>query len=205
MAWQSKTEYEVAYWVGKGCRLGSDKYWQYLYHFGIPEVDLRGKVVVDVGSGPLGGICSLAAQRSICVAVDPMFPDFEAAGCLSLPPGCRRVDSRAEDLHQLQCIPGADYVFSCNALDHSPDPGCDNVDLALARMVGLLRSGGQLCLWVHLRRQDQLDYGHDVPLTAERIVNVLRPITSKCLNLNLTQTDPVNGSPFATLAGRWQA
>ena len=96
-----------------------------------------GKVVVDVGPGPLGFPDACPARISI--GVDPLAERFAAHGLL-LP------DSPAiylsESIESIPLVSGSvDVVVSRNCLDHVDDPRA-----AIASMQRLLRRGGTLIL-----------------------------------------------------------
>jgi SAM-dependent methyltransferase len=98
-----------------------------------------GKVVLDVGSGPLGFPDAVPAATSI--SVDPLHGRYADAGLL-------QPDSRAVYLNVgAEEIPlrsaGVDVVVSRNNLDHVDDPAA-----AAAEMVRLLRPGGTLIVSV---------------------------------------------------------
>jgi hypothetical protein len=206
MKYANKTEYELHYWRTQAERgwpkEQPQKYLDYLRHFGIDPAGMAGKVVTDVGCGPHGGVLQVLPESTVKIAVDALFPEFEQAGLLSLPEGTQRYDCRAEHLEQAVGLPKADYVFCTNALDHSPDPHADRVEDGIAGLVAATKEGGQICIWVHLRTEEQLDYGHDVAVTAERVLSALH-VVARNVQLMIYEADPVGGGQRITLAGRW--
>ena len=177
--YKNKIEYEMDYWVKNGMRDGTKKYRQYLDAFLLAPVDLTDKVIADFGCGPFGGITHVAEELpKKAYAVDPLFDHFDEAGIKMTPPWVQVIEATAEDASPGLFDEELDYAFSCNALDHSPFEETDKVDQALDNMLGALKVGGRLCLWVHLKQESQLDYGHDFSITEARILNKINPLVS---------------------------
>jgi SAM-dependent methyltransferase len=196
--YKDKIEYEMDYWVKNGIRLGTDKYVAYLEEFGLAVDSLADKSFVDVGCGPFGGITHVVNDDYFtAIAVDPLFPHYERAGILNLKPGVCRMDFAAEEMEP-RAFMQMDYVFSCNALDHSPDEHTDNTAQAVENMLGILAEGGKLCIYVHLRGDKELDYGHDFPMTLEKITDAVgraRTVLNMHFDyerLDIKTDDPIN-------------
>lgn len=166
--YKDKTEYELDYWIKNGIRIGTKKYVEYLSAFGLKPADLAAASYLDVGAGPFGGIAAVAPTSEKAVVADPLYPVYQKRNLCYVPAGVEILDLPAEKLHTVK-LPLFDYVFSCNALDHSPWEQTDESDVALVNMRKLLKPGGRLCIYVHLRTADQLDYGHDFSVTPERL------------------------------------
>jgi len=94
------------------------------------------KVVVDVGSGPLGFPDACPARVSI--GVDPLAERYAAAGLLLDSPALY-LSTGAEDIPLLSA--SVDVVVARNCLDHVDDPPA-----ALAEMKRILRDDGTLIL-----------------------------------------------------------
>jgi SAM-dependent methyltransferase len=194
--YENKTEYELDYWRKNGVREGTEKYLTYLWHFGVAAEFLAGKTVADVGCGPLGGILS-ALPDSDRYGIDPLFPEYDRERLLHLPEGTNRIDALGEDSSWLSQVPQLDAVFSCNALDHSPFDQCDKSADTLSNMLAALKPGGLLFLWAHLKRDDQLDQGHDFALSLCGVLGALK--RHHIISLSVPREDPVNSTKADTL------
>ena len=108
-----------------------------------------GKVVVDIGPGPLGFPDACPARVSI--GIDPLAERFRAAGLLIERSGAIYLTGGAE---RIPLVSGTvDVVVARNSLDHVDDP-----DAVLREARRLLRPGGTLIL--------NFDVGH-APTEAE--------------------------------------
>jgi ubiquinone/menaquinone biosynthesis C-methylase UbiE len=93
------------------------------------------KVVVDIGSGPLGFPSACPARVSI--SVDPLHDRYAAAGLLLDGAAAIHLSARAERIPLLAS--SVDVVVTRNALDHVDDPHA-----VLAEVQRLLKPGGTL-------------------------------------------------------------
>jgi len=193
-----RTAYELVYWRDAGLARGTDVYRRMLAKLGIGQDLWAGRTVADVGCGPLGGVLSAMPEAARRIAVDPLIADFRAAGYWHAP-DCTEVQARASE------IPDAyagtcDLVVSINALDHTPEPGSDRMDDGLRRVAGMLAPAGVLGLMLHLRTDAQLDVGHEILVTEDRVRAGLAGLV-----VDLWTVDPcdtLGPAPWATLWAR---
>jgi SAM-dependent methyltransferase len=171
-----KIEYEVDYWVRAGQYQDDTSLknitGEVLRNFDLTLDDLKDKIILDAGSGPFGGITYSAVSCKEAIAVDPLFENFEKAKVLKLREGVRRIDKCIEDV-PLDSVPPCDYIFSINALDHSPHIRTNNVERSVNNMLDMLKIGGLLCIMVHLRAPTELNRGHDFVINENIIKNIL--------------------------------
>lgn len=98
-----------------------------------------GKVVVDVGPGPLGFPDACPARVSI--GVDPLAERYAESGLLLSDSPAVYLSAGAETIPLVSAC--ADVVLARNSLDHVDDPAA-----AMAEMRRILRPGGTLILGV---------------------------------------------------------
>jgi SAM-dependent methyltransferase len=191
-----KTRYEMYYWLKTGQYLDPIKlYTKLLNSFGLTPEDLSGKVILDAGSGPFGGITCLNSSFLESIAVDPMFDYYEKDNLLKLKKEVQKIPMSIEDV-PLDSVPPCDYIFSINALDHSTQFNVNLVEKAVNNMVSMLKPGGSLCIWVHLRTIEQLNLGHDFQIQEKEIEKLL----SK--NCNITKWEHTNDENYKVLIAK---
>lgn len=118
----------------------------------------EGKVVVDIGPGPLGFPDACPARVSI--GVEPLAEQYAAAGLLLPNSSAIYLAAGAEQIPLLTA--SADAVIARNSLDHVDDP-----ELALAEMCRILREGGTLILMFDVGHAPTATEPHS--LTVERV------------------------------------
>lgn len=98
-----------------------------------------GKIVVDVGCGPVGVISVVEAQKK--VGVDPLIDEFRRI-FKDLEPDVEYINAKAEDLP----LPDdyVDVVFCVNTLNHVQDP-----ERALRQIARILKPEGPFYFDVH--------------------------------------------------------
>jgi SAM-dependent methyltransferase len=125
-----------------------------------------GRVVVDIGPGPLGFPDACPAR--VCIGVDPLAERYREAGLLLEGSPAIYLTAGAEAVPLLSA--SADVVVARNSLDHVDDP-----EAALAEIQRLLRPGGTLIA--------NFDVGHPPTptephtLTRERVLAGLPAMT----------------------------
>ena len=170
MALDAKTDYEIQYWKVAGMKEVDNAYYmRYLKKFAVTPENFRGLKILDAGSGPKGGLTMIMFEDTACVAVDPLFDIYREHDILRIRPGVRTVTCHAEEMMD-NSIADIDALFSCNALDHNTTAGVDKVSLAIENFKEVLKPGGKVYLWVHLREQDELNLGHDFQVNEEAVV-----------------------------------
>jgi SAM-dependent methyltransferase len=124
-----------------------------------------GKVVVDVGSGPLGFPDAVGAATSI--SVDPLHRRYAESGLLDAGSRAVYLSVGAEDIP----LPDGtvDVVVSRNNLDHVDDPA-----IAAAEMIRLLRPGGTLILSVDVDHPPTAAEPHE--LSHDAVRRLLTPL-----------------------------
>jgi len=120
--------------------------------------DLRGKVLIDLGSGPQG-IMHHIDGAAVKYAVDPLMAEFERKGYKTGANGVTPINADGEDFGLEQT---ADVVFCLNCLDHVRDPRA-----VIRAAWGALKDGGELVLCVDLRPADLIDRMHKLRMTRE--------------------------------------
>ncbi len=130
---------------------------------GVGDVSFfHGKVVVDVGPGPLGFPDACPARMSI--GVEPLAERYAAAGLLLANSSAIYLAAGAEQIQLLTAT--ADVVIARNSLDHVDDP-----ELALAEMCRILRADGTLILMFDVDHAPTATEPHS--LTIERVRGAL--------------------------------
>jgi SAM-dependent methyltransferase len=127
----------------------------------IDEPDFfAGKVVLDIGSGPLGFPDAVAAVAAVSLSVEPLTGRFQAAGLLLdssavyLDCGAERIPLRSGSV---------DVVVSRNNLDHVDDPVA-----VLDEVRRILRPGGWLILNVDIEHTPTSTEPHRIDLPVLR-------------------------------------
>ena len=118
----------------------------------------HGKVVVDVGPGPLGFPDACPARVSI--GIEPLAERYAAAGLMLTNSPAIYLAAGAEQIPLLTA--SADVVIARNSLDHVDDP-----ELALAEMRRILRADGMLILMFDIDHAPTATEPHS--LTIERV------------------------------------
>lgn len=125
----------------------------------------RGKVVLDIGSGPLG-FPDACSEQAVCISVDPLAERYAQAGLLLdsaavyLSVGAERTGLRSASV---------DVVVSRNNLDHVEDPRA-----VVEEVKRLLRPGGVLILNVDVGQRPSVTEPH--VLSLERLREWLAPL-----------------------------
>lgn len=169
----SKAEYELHYWRESGIQRGIGVYLRYFEMFGLVADDFADLDVADVGCGPLGGILSILPAYGLRIGVDPLLVDYAAGGMLSALPWIGWYGCRAAELPDA-LYRRFDAVFSVNALDHDIRPGKASFAAGYERLRALVKPGGRLFVYVHLRTAGQLNQGHDFRLEEREVLAPLR-------------------------------
>jgi SAM-dependent methyltransferase len=159
------TGHELRYWLSTGLGKGTYIYENYLRLFGVDAGSLAGKVVLDFGSGPLGGVLSVLGPAGVAGhAVDVLAGEYNdlRASPVPIEPVVDYRTALADD--------SCDVCFCTNALDHDPRP-----ERVVGEIARLLKPGGLLYLHVHRRREDQLNKAHRFVVTEPIVRSWLRP------------------------------
>lgn len=120
----------------------------------------RNKVVVDIGSGPLGFPDAVADSAASSISVEPLAERYTQAGLM--------LESRAVYLDcGAEAIPlrsgSVDVVVSRNNLDHVDEPAA-----VLAEIKRILRPGGTLILNVDVGHTPSVTEPHSIDLAQLR-------------------------------------
>ena len=160
--WKDSQTFELNWWKATRERVGSPL-------IGCPRFsqdwndelinDANGKIVVDVGSGPLGGIIR-EMNCKIGIAVDPLNNKYEKMGWIVEEKSFIPMVAPGESLPLIDEY--ADIVCTMNALDHMM-----NVDQAIKEMARVLKPSGKLYIQVDLREKHLICKGHKICLVAE--------------------------------------
>lgn len=150
--WQrnlSAGAYEIRYWKKAGLAKGNDFYERYLACFKLSASDLKGKTWCDFGSGPFGGMVTLADSSAKAYAVDVLADEYNQWGYAKtriLP-----FKGTATEVPTSSC----DLVFCLNVIDHTTKP-----QLIVRELERMLKPGGGLYLFVHARKEHEINDGH---------------------------------------------
>ena len=163
--WQNSQENEAAFWLSQKSQNNLEQRQRNDYYRGLLEdgcdiakrffeQDFSDKVIVDVGSGPEGILHVLEAKRKI--AIDPLMDIFFELGY--------EVNS---DNVEMLCMTGeefsldepADVIVCLNAIDHTRDP-----DATVKNIGRNLKTEGEFLLLTDMRKPDQLDDYHKIPV-----------------------------------------
>lgn len=115
-----------------------------------------GKVVLDIGSGPLGFPDAVAAQAAVSISVEPLARRYDEAGLL-LDSNAVYLDCGAEAIPLTSA--SVDVVISRNNLDHVDDPLA-----VIAEVKRLLRPGGTFILNVDVDHTPSVTEPHRIEL-----------------------------------------
>lgn len=174
--WKKSQEFELNWWratlkrVGKpliGCPRFSQDWDEEL------KEDAKGKIVVDIGSGPLGGIVR-GFDCKIGIAIDPLNNQFEKIGWIIQDKCFIPLVAPAESLPLIGNF--ADIVCTMNALDHMK-----NVDRAISEMVRILKIGGRLYINVDLRKKHLICEGHKICLEVDYFNEIAKKYNLKII------------------------
>lgn len=131
--------------------------------------DSRHKTIVDVGSGPVGGILPTLDSK-IKIAVDPLFNNYKHSGWKYDNIDYFPIVGSGENIPLLTGF--ADIVFCMNALDHMRD-----TRTAFSEMVRILKTGGKLFLLVNFRKKEESTYCHKM-FFDKKLIDELVELTS---------------------------
>jgi len=146
--WKENLPSEVGYWRSVLDGSHPNQSWVANYRMRIAGIDVayprlhkyldKNPKILDVGAGPLSGIGAFHKGQPIdIIAIDPLALEYENIfNELSLTPAVKTRYGVAEDLSNFG-KDKFDFVYSCNALDHSYDPL-----LAIKNMFAVCKPGG---------------------------------------------------------------
>ena len=126
-------------------------YERYLEKFNNP--DCKGKIVLDIGCGALGGVLSLI-EADKKIAIDQLIDHYKNLGIFNWSGSYLNNDATKIDLPDNY----ADIIFCCNALDHCFE--IESPRKIIKEIHRILKPGGLLYIYVHLRKGDQLNLMH---------------------------------------------
>ncbi|SMC50200.1 Ubiquinone/menaquinone biosynthesis C-methylase UbiE [Desulfocicer vacuolatum DSM 3385] len=182
--WNSAQVYEKRHWATKALtHEGSDLSW-YQWRarkmlkniadaLDMQSVSFAGKNVLEVGSGPVGVVSALGAEKKI--AVDPLCDFYSSQKALTQYRGenVKYLNVRGEELPFEAA--SFDLVIVENVIDH-----VENIHKVMSEISRVIRSGGILYLTVNLHpfigyflhraaSRLQIDRGHPHTFTIEKI------------------------------------
>ena len=149
-------------------------------------INMNANKVADIGSGPLGGIFSVAKWPGM-VAVDPLWEQYSQLFEGLIPKDITRVAGVADDLP----VGAFDMIWAVNSLDHS-----GNLNISMEHLLNCLALGGVLLLHIHMRTKEQLNKAHKMVVTESQLRGYCNwtwvKIYEKC---------PIEGKPYRTWVG----
>ena len=160
--WNDSQRFELNWWKATRERVGSPLigYPRFSQDWNDELInDANGKIVVDIGSGPLGGIIR-EMNCKIGIAIDPLNNKYERMGWIVEEKGFIPMVAPGESLPLIDGY--ADIVCTMNALDHMM-----NVDQAMKEMARVLKPSGKLYIKVDLRKKHLICKGNKICLVAE--------------------------------------
>ncbi len=141
----------------------------------------KDKIVVDVGSGPKGGILpTLKCKEKI--AIDSLFSKYEFLGWVYSKQDFIPIISAAEKIPLLNDY--ADIVFCMNALDHMKNPS-----IAFIEMSRILKHNGRLFLSVNLRKEEDRSKCHKICLNREFLIEMFKENGMKLLHEHIEEIE----------------
>lgn len=124
---------------------------------GLSPDTFRGRVVLDVGPGPMGFPDGVAEEARLSLAVEPLAERFRAAGLLIADSPAVYLDCGAERIPLTSHA--VDVVCARNSLDHVEDP-----EAVVAECRRLLRPGGTFVANVDLGHEPTPTEPHTIEL-----------------------------------------
>ncbi|HIJ70174.1 MAG TPA: methyltransferase domain-containing protein [Planctomycetes bacterium] len=147
-----------------------------------------GQRVVDIGSGPCGGVLDILDAKEKWV-VEPGFAEFKKNNIwMSKSLGLTVRETTAEDMSDIP----KDYfdsVFAINSIDHGDDICCcfDNVHR-------ILKSAGQFFLHVHCRKPEELNLLHRQSFTEDELRKMLEKSGFEIYKYRFYEEDPLSST-----------
>lgn len=184
--------YELEYWRYMTREKAVARYTKAVEVFDLKKLLKRAKSVIDLGSGPYGGIFTVL-QFPTMVAIDPLWDNYAELGYVP-PEGVVSVSGHSGAFGYDG--PSVDAVFSMNALDHSGD-----LHATAKEIEKHLKIGGIFVLHIHLRTRNQLNAGHKMALDAPTVIRAfdnLAPVWHK-----IVPVCPFDNKPYESLLGAW--
>jgi SAM-dependent methyltransferase len=177
---------ELRYWQTTGLDKGADLYGRYFAAFGVDPAALEDATVADFGSGPFGGVLSVLPRCRTGYPIDVLADEYNE--WRKSPHPIVKFAGGPTSVPEAAC----DYVFSTNAIDHTPRP-----DLIADEIERILRPGGRFFLHVHARTDDELNKIHPVPWDEGTVRRVFGGFEVE--ELRSEERDRVNGGPYRTI------
>lgn len=130
----------------------------------VEQNDLKDKIIMDLGSGPQGILHVL--PKKLGLAVDPLMLEFRRMGYDVSGEDLQTYAHKAENIAQI--FHDVDVVFCLNSIDHHQDP-----KLVIDQIWKVLKKGGDLILLTDLRKEEECDAYHKLPLTEDYLLTWL--------------------------------
>ena len=165
----SKDRYELDYWEAVLSKDFRPRYEKVIELFGIGKV----KSILEWGCGPFGGVLPYV-DALIKYGYDPLADEYRK---LSYYPF---IFNEVPDIK-------FDCILTVNAIDHG-----DSDFSVIKTLMNLLNDNGNLYIHVHLRRDEQLNSGHDHQLTYDDFVRETEGLT--IISFKIHGIDPLPAS-----------
>ena len=168
--------------------------WIPLLDFFRDELDQQGKVVVDVGCGPTGGILKFMTAR-LKIGIEPLANRFLEKGFENIAsPDILFLNSYGE---QIPLVNGyADVVCCMHSLGHVQKP-----KKVLAEVNRILKEGGEVFVLEIMRSPQQLTIDHPIALQFEDFIQWFEENHYGEIRTDMTKTLEENGQTFPLFYG----
>lgn len=198
-----KTDYELDYWKGyvlnpkpEDINNPKDMNTRYLTTWGVLGRSF-GKTL-DIGCGPLSGLLSYV-DATDKHAIEPLLNEYREFGVFNEELG-KGVTFHVERIEDSKLKTKFDTIFAANVLDHG-DSSFSSIDV----ISKLLKKGGRLYIHVHLRKESELNIGHDHALKEEDLLAKIESNKLKVIMHEVFDQDPVElGVTYHTLIGVYE-
>ena len=155
--------------------------WNPILEFFKSELDQQGKIVVEIGCGPTGGILKFM-KAQLLIGIEPLSNQFLQKGFENIVnPKILFLNSFGEDIPLVNGF--ADMVCCIHSLGHVQKP-----KIVLKEADRILKEGGKLLLLEILREPTQITEEHPIALKTEDFARWLEKNQYSHIRMDATQT-----------------
>lgn len=156
--------------------------------------DIHNKVIVDIGTGPIGGVAEYLQAKEKWV-IEPIVSSYKKAG-VWIPKS--KIEVRETFAEKMEGVPNEyfDIVFSMNALDHG-----DDIRVCFSNINKILKLDGYFYLHVHCRQEFELNELHRQPFLENDLLGWLENEGFEVISSRMFSEDPVPTNKYRTFVG----